>query len=66
MIFVAYQAGGGSNWRLAAELFVFTVLYFVGTVTALWFPPGLMVPRGMLEFAYSALVACSVLAVYAI
>ncbi|GAB7388152.1 YwiC-like family protein [Bacillaceae bacterium] len=113
MIFVAYEVGGGSNWRLAAELFVFTVLYFAGTVfyvktvirekhnvryyrfsvgyhlvllaaAALWFPPGLMVPlavllvraifsprtkltpkqSGMLEFAYSVLFACSVLAVY--
>jgi len=115
MVFVAYQVGGGSDWKLAAELFGFSVLYFTGTVfyvktmirekhnvkyywfsvgyhlallaaAAVWYPPGLLVPlavllirailsprtklsvkhSGMLEIAYSVLVACTVLIVYAI
>jgi hypothetical protein len=32
MVFVAYHAGGGSDWRLAAELFAISILYYVGTV----------------------------------
>jgi len=32
MVFVAYQAGGGTDWMLAAELFGLSVLYFAGTV----------------------------------
>ncbi|KIL41686.1 hypothetical protein SD70_06150 [Gordoniibacillus kamchatkensis] len=115
IVFVAYQAGGGSDWRLAAELFGFSVLYFMGTVfhvktmirekhnaiyyrfsvgyhlamlaaAAIWFPPALLAPlavllvraiwsprtkltvkqSGMLEIAYSVLIACSVLFVYGI
>lgn len=31
MVFVAYQTGGGGNWFLAAQLFLFSVLYFLGT-----------------------------------
>jgi len=114
IVFVAYQVGGGSNWRLAGELFGFSVLYFTGTVfyvktmirekhnvkyyrlsvgyhlallvaAAIWLPPGVLVPlailliraiwsprtkltvkqSGMLEIAYSVLVACTVLFVYA-
>jgi hypothetical protein len=113
MVFVAYQAGGGTDWRLAAELFGFSILYFTGTVFyvktmirekhnamyyrfsvmyhlallvagALWFPPGLLVPltvlavravwsphtklsvkqTGILEIAYSVLIAGTVLVVY--
>jgi hypothetical protein len=113
IVFVAYQVGGGSDWKLAAELFAFSVLYFTGTIFyvktmirekhnakfyaysvgyhlalliagALWFPPALLVPlavllvravwsprtkltvkqSGMLEIAYSVLIACSVLVVY--
>jgi len=30
--FVAYDAGGETDWRLAAELFALSVLYFTGTV----------------------------------
>jgi len=32
MVFVAYHAGGGTDWRIAAELFAISVLYYVGTV----------------------------------
>jgi hypothetical protein len=32
MVFVAFDAGGGEDWRLATELFVFSLLYFTGTV----------------------------------
>jgi hypothetical protein len=113
MVFVAYEAGGGSDWNLAFELFAFSVLYFTGTVfyvktmirekhnvnyyrisvgyhlallaaAAVWFPPALLAPlavllvravwsprsklkvkqTGMLEIAYSVLIAVSVLAVY--
>jgi len=115
IVFVAFRAGEGSDWRLAAELFAFSVLYFTGTVfyvktmirekhnaayyrfsvgyhlalfvaAAFWFPPGVLVPlaillvravwsprakltvkqSGMLEIAYSVLVACSVLVFHAI
>lgn len=31
MVFVAFQAGGGGDFRLAAELFALSVLYFAGT-----------------------------------
>lgn len=114
IVFVAYEAGGGNDWRLAAELFAFNVLYFAGTVfyvktmirekhnphyyrlsvgyhfvlfaaAAVWLPAGLLVPLaillvravwsprakltvkqgGLLEIAYSALVACTVWIVYA-
>lgn len=32
MVFVAYDLGDGRDWRLAAELFGISVLYYVGTV----------------------------------
>lgn len=32
MTFVAYTAGGGSDWRVAAELFALSVAYFTGTI----------------------------------
>lgn len=31
-VFVAYEAGGGSDWLLAAELFALNALYFIGTI----------------------------------
>lgn len=110
IVFVAYQAGGGTDWTPAVERFALSVLYFTGTVfyvktmirekhnrkyyaysvgyhlafliaAALWFPSWLLPPLavllvravwsprakmsvkqiGMLEFAYSALFACTVL-----
>lgn len=32
IVFVAYRTGGGTDWRLAAELFALSVLYFTGTI----------------------------------
>jgi len=115
IVFVAYQAGGGDHWELAAELYAVSVLYFTGTVffvktmirekrnvkyyrfsvgyhlvllaaAAFWFSPALLVPflillaravwsplsrltvkqTGILEYAFSILIAGSVLAVYAL
>ncbi|WP_126428125.1 YwiC-like family protein [Brevibacillus marinus] len=115
IVFAAYELGGGSDWRLAAALFAFSVLYFTGSVfyvktmirekhnvkyywvsvgyhlallalAAICYPPGLLLPlavllvraiwsprakltvkqSGMLEIAYSLLITCSVLLVYAV
>lgn len=32
IVFIAYDVGGGTDWRLAAELFAISALYFTGTV----------------------------------
>ena len=32
MVFVAFDAGGGEDWRFAAGLFLLSLLYFTGTV----------------------------------
>lgn len=32
MVFVSFELGGGEQWQLAVELFVFSILYFTGTV----------------------------------
>lgn len=32
MTFVAYEAGGGTDWRTAAGLFALSLLYFAGTI----------------------------------
>jgi len=32
IVYVAYAAGGGSDWRMAGELFLLSVLYYAGTV----------------------------------
>ncbi|RCX23850.1 YwiC-like protein [Fontibacillus phaseoli] len=32
ILFVSYHIGGGDNWRMAAELFILSILYFTGTI----------------------------------
>lgn len=32
ILFIAYQMGGGEDWRLAGSLFLLNILYFTGTI----------------------------------
>ncbi|WP_334074449.1 MULTISPECIES: YwiC-like family protein [Paenibacillus] len=32
ILFIAYQMGGGKDWRLAGSLFLLNILYFTGTI----------------------------------
>jgi hypothetical protein len=58
--FVAYDAGGGTDWKLAAELFALSVLYFTGTV---FYVKTIIRERGNLRFyAYSIIYHIALLA----